>query len=191
MLYLPPQWAHDGISLDAECMTYSVGFRSPQRGGLAGELALRMTEDHEDEVLYRDPAQPATARPAEMPAGLVDFGREGLRRLLADDEALRLALGEVLTEPKPRVWFSEPDAHWSPGPVVLDRRTRMLYDDRHVFINGEALRASGKDAERLRMLADTRSLDSRSVRGGSPALQHVLAEWHAAGWLHVQESQDG
>ncbi len=191
MLYLPPQWAHDGIALDAECMTYSVGFRSPQRGGLAGELALRMTEDHEDEVLYRDPAQQATTRPAEMPAGLVDFGREGLRRLLADDEALRLALGEVLTEPKPRVWFSEPDAPWLPGRVVLDRRTRMLYDDRHVFINGEALRASGKDAERLRMLADTRSLDNRSVRGGSPALQHVLAEWHAAGWLHVQESQDG
>ncbi|MDV7392183.1 winged helix domain-containing protein, partial [Arthrospira platensis SPKY1] len=127
----------------------------------------------------------------EMPEGLVDFGREGLRRLLADDEALRLALGEVLTEPKPRVWFSEPDAPWSPGPVVLDRRTRMLYDDRRVFINGEALRASGKDAQRLRMLADTRSLDSRSVRSGSPALQNVLAEWHSAGWLHVQESSDG
>jgi 50S ribosomal protein L16 3-hydroxylase len=28
MLYLPPQYAHDGVAI-GECMTYSVGFRAP------------------------------------------------------------------------------------------------------------------------------------------------------------------
>jgi 50S ribosomal protein L16 3-hydroxylase len=188
MLYLPPQWAHDGVSLDDECMTYSVGFRTPARGGLAAELAMRMAEEHEDALCYRDPAQPATPNPAELPAGLLAFGQEGLRRLLADEAALRLALGEVLTEPKPRVWFGEPMQGWHSGAVKLDRRTRMLYDEQYVFINGEALRAAGKDAQLLRALADQRCLDARHVAHASPAAKAVLAQWHASGWLHLQET---
>ncbi|MFM6620953.1 MAG: cupin domain-containing protein [Dolichospermum sp.] len=31
MLYLPPKWAHDGVA-EGECMTWSIGFRSPQAG---------------------------------------------------------------------------------------------------------------------------------------------------------------
>eukprot|EP00953_Heterococcus_sp_UTEX-ZZ885_P021142 11804-Heterococcus_DN1.PRE.3 len=29
VLYLPPRWAHHGISLDEDCMTYSIGFSAP------------------------------------------------------------------------------------------------------------------------------------------------------------------
>ena len=45
MLYLPPRWAHDGVAVGDDCMTYSVGFRVPQRGGLAGELLQRMADE--------------------------------------------------------------------------------------------------------------------------------------------------
>ena len=184
MLYLPPRWAHDGVADGGECMTYSIGFRVPQRGGLAGELAQRLADDHEDELLYRDPQQPATAQPAAMPAGLMDFAREGLQRLLADEQALARALGEVMSEPKPRVWFDEPAQAWQVGAVVLDRRTRMLYDERHVFINGESFRAAGADARLLRQLADQRRLEAPQVARASAAVQAWLAEAHASGWLH-------
>ena len=184
MLYLPPRWAHDGVADGGECMTYSIGFRVPQRGGLAGELAQRLADDHEDELLYRDPRQPATAQPAAMPAGLMDFAREGLQRLLADEQALARALGEVMSEPKPRVWFDEPAQAWQVGAVVLDRRTRMLYDERHVFINGESFRAAGADARLLRQLADQRRLEAPQVARASAAVQAWLAEAHASGWLH-------
>ncbi|WP_052231413.1 JmjC domain-containing protein [Tepidimonas taiwanensis] len=185
MLYLPPRWAHDGVAEGDDCMTYSIGFRVPQRGGLAAELAQRLADDHEDEALYRDPQQPATAEPARIPAGLHAFAREGLQRLLADDRALACALGEVLTEPKPRVWFEPTDAPWIPGAVVLDRRTRMAYDDHHVFINGEALIARGRDARLMRRLADTRRLEAEDVRRASDDVRDVLAQWFAAGWLHA------
>ncbi len=185
MLYLPPRWAHDGVAEGDDCMTYSIGFRVPQRGGLAAELVQRLADDHEDEALYRDPQQPATAEPARIPAGLHAFAREGLQRLLADDRALACALGEVLTEPKPRVWFEPTDAPWIPGAVVLDRRTRMAYDDHHVFINGEALIARGRDARLMRRLADTRRLEAEDVRRASDDVRDVLAQWFAAGWLHA------
>src|SRR5690606_4184320 len=137
MLYLPPRWAHDGVAVGGDCMTYSIGFRVPQRGGLAGELLQRMADEFEDTTLYADRSQLATSTPAAMPPALEAFAADALQRLLAQRQALACALGEVMTEPKPRVWFVPPAGNWSPGALRLDRRTRMMYDDRHVFINGE------------------------------------------------------
>ncbi|MEW6481295.1 MAG: cupin domain-containing protein [Pseudomonadota bacterium] len=184
MLYLPPKWAHDGVAVGGDCMTYSVGFRVPQRGGLAAELVQRMADAFEDSTLYRDPGQPATATPAAMPAALADFAAEGLRKLVEDRASLACALGEVMTEPKPRVWFDEASAPWTPGALRLDRRTRMMYDRQHVFINGEGFRAAGADARLMHQLADQRVLSARAVQRASTDAQLLLQEWHEAGWLH-------
>lgn len=184
MLYLPPKWAHDGVAEGGECMTYSIGFRVPQRGGLAAELAARLGDMLEDETLYRDAHQAATATPGQVPTGLQAFAQDGLQRLLADPVALGCALGEVMTEPKPKVWFEEPDVPWVPGSVILDRRTRMMYDAHHVFINGEAYRAAGRDATLMRSLADQRQLPDAQVRRASAGAQALLADWFSAGWLH-------
>ncbi len=187
MLYLPPRWAHDGIAEGGDCMTCSIGFRSPQRGGLAAELLQRLADEHEDTALYRDPGQGATAAPAAMPPALGVFAAEAMQRLMSDQRLLDCVLGEVLTEPKPRVWFDEPAQAWSEGAVRLDRRTRMLYDASHVFINGESLRAAGADARLMRRLADDRALSAHSVRRASAGARAVLAQWHEAGWLHRAE----
>lgn len=188
MLYLPPRWAHDGVAEGGDCMTCSIGFRSPQRGGLAGELVQRLADEYEDVALYRDPAQPASAAPAAVPEALAGFAAEALQRLVADRSLLDCVLGEVLTEPKPRVWFDEAVSPWTVGAVRLDRRTRMLYDRRHVFINGESLRAGGADARLMRSLADNRVLDAARVGRASADAQELLAQWHAAGWLHRVEN---
>lgn len=188
MLYLPPKWAHDGVAVEGECMTYSVGFRVPQRGGLAGEIAQRLADDHEDETLYRDPDQSATQQPGRIPAGLQAFTADALQRLLEQPEDMARALGEVMTEPKPKVWFEEPEGDWTPGAIQLDRRSRMMYDEHHIFINGEAYRAAGKDAELMRRLADERRLDARAVRGASKGAKALLDEWFVAGWLHIQQT---
>ena len=56
-------------------MTCSVGFRVPTAGELARELLSRLADDAEEDTLYRDPKQRATAHPAEVPAALADFAR--------------------------------------------------------------------------------------------------------------------
>lgn len=184
MLYLPPRWAHDGVAVGGDCSTYSIGFRAPQRGGLAGELLQRMADDLQDDTLYRDPRQSATANPAAMPVALRDFALDAMQRLLADRRSLACALGEVLTEPKPRIWFDEASGTWTPGALRLDRRTRMMYDEHHVFINGESFRAGGADARLMRKLADERGLAEREVRQASEDAKALLQDWFEAGWLH-------
>ncbi|MDE2455989.1 MAG: cupin domain-containing protein, partial [Burkholderiales bacterium] len=139
LLYLPPGWGHDGVA-EGECMTASAGFRVPSQQGLAREIVQRLAEDEDDAPrrLYRDPRQPAAERPAEIPAPLADFARRAVQQALERAGALERALGEVLSEPKPRVWF-EGRAPLRPGQgVVVDAKTRMLYDARHLFVNGES-----------------------------------------------------
>ncbi len=188
LLYLPPSWAHEGVAVCGDCMTCSIGMRAPQRGALAGELAQRLAETCDDPVLYRDARQPPTASPAEIPPTLARFAADAVRRLAADGPLVERALGEVLSEPKPRVWFTKRAAARRRRAVVLDRRTRMLYDARHVFINGEAVPVRGKDAAPLRRLANERGLDAGTVRRASRSVKALLAAWLAAGWLHEQPS---
>ncbi|MBK6612713.1 cupin domain-containing protein [Ottowia sp.] len=187
MLYLPPRWAHDGVAL-GECMTYSIGFRQPARGELARELLQRLADEAGDglgDAAYRDPGQAAVAAPGAVPPAMFDFARDAVERALRDPAQLAMLLGEWLTEPKPNVWFDTPPARGdAAGGVALDRRTRMMYDERHVFINGEGYRASGRDARLMRQLADERSLGAGQVARLSEDAQFLLAQWKEAGWLH-------
>ncbi len=187
MLYLPPKYAHDGIA-EGECMTWSIGFRSPGEGELARELLQGLADEaceRVGEAVYRDPKQPAVAQPGAIPEALLDFAREALRKAQSDPDALALLLGEHLTEPKAQVWF-EPDAraHLRPGQgVALDRRSRMMYDTRHIFLNGEGFRVGGRDARTLRVLADQRHLPAPALAQLSASARQAVAEWLAQGWL--------
>ncbi|HEX7865340.1 MAG TPA: cupin domain-containing protein [Variovorax sp.] len=195
MLYLPPRYAHDGVAVGDDCMTCSIGLRSSALGELGADLLARMAqayaEDLEDAgpaelARYRDPAQPAVDAPGAMPAALQGFARKAIEAALRDPDAIDRALGESLTEPKANVWFGEggeaPDAMQH---VALDRRTRMLYDARHIYINGESFRAGGADATLMRKLADRRSLGPRELARASEGALALLSEWCEAGWLHA------
>lgn len=187
MLYLPPRYAHDGIAEGGDCMTYSIGFRSPGRGELAQELLQRLAEDAPDAVgegVYRDPTQAAVSTPAAIPADLQDFARQAVQAALKDPLALPRVLGETLSEPKSSVWFEGGAAAQTDGRVVLDRRTRMMYDEHHIFINGESYRASGRDATLMRRLADQRGLEARDLARASEAALSLLDAWCEAGWAH-------
>ena len=191
MLYLPPRYAHDGVALE-ECMTYSIGFRAPGRGELAGELLQRLAEDAMDEAgaaLYQDAAQAAVSAPGEMPPELIKFAQAALQKALGNPTVLQRALGECLSEPKASVWFEDGTAASplrisSSSGLRLDRRTKMLFDDRHVFINGESYAASGRDALLMRRFANERRLQPETLQRASEGAKSLLCNWLEAGWIH-------
>ena len=211
MLYLPPQMAHDGIAI-GECMTISIGFKSPSQA----DLACGMLEAAADQImarsgkaagpyadpplpgpgftgLYRDPDQPATQNPASMPEPLVAAALAAVGKIGFDDALAQRFLGCWLTEPHASVQFDGADEaedldvldSWpDSGAIALDRRTRMLYRGRSIYINGELAPAPSSAA--LRELADRRvlALDTATGRNASAATRECLAEWIAAGWVH-------
>ncbi len=118
-------------------------------------------------VHYRDPTQPALANAGRDAAALQAFAREAVLAAAArrrchrsrprrvDDRAQADGLVRC-TARRPTRW----------SDVALDRRTRMLYDARHLYINGESFRAGGRDATLMRKLADQRALGPRDLRRG-------------------------
>ena len=195
MLYLPPNWAHDGIA-EGECMTCSIGFRAATRSEFGREVLQRSLDAAADaegadgassSPLYRDPHQAPTTTPARVPESMQAFAADAVRRVVGNAQALACSLGEWLSEPKPQVWFDEGGPLGPKSGVRLDDRSRMLWDDWHVFLNGESYRAGGRDARLMRELADRRRLSAAQRARLGPEAASLLAEWAAAGWLHPED----
>jgi 50S ribosomal protein L16 3-hydroxylase len=185
MLYLPPRYAHDGVA-QGECMTYSIGFRAPAQGEWAQDLMQRLADVAGDATgaRYADRDQAAIALSGTIPAALQEFARRAVEKVFSDPLAFERSVGESLTEPKANVFFT-PNAPTLGGGIALDRRTRMLYDEGHVFINGEAYRAGGTDFALLKDLANLRNLSERQIKGLSPQARGLLQEWLEIGWIHA------
>jgi 50S ribosomal protein L16 3-hydroxylase len=186
MLYLPPRYAHDGVA-QGECMTYSIGFRAPDQVELAQALLQGMAEQLAQSILpkrYRDPGQSASDCPAQIPLALQAFAQDALNNALRDPDMLARTLGEHLSEPAEAVWFQPREsARGLQHGVCLDRGTRMLYDAKHIFINGESFEASGRDAQLVRQLADFHFLDSRDCARLTKGAAQLLVQWLESGWL--------
>ena len=195
MLYLPPMYAHEGVAV-GECMTYSIGFRAPAELELARELLQRFADDtleaeeEEKKILYKDTKQVAVEEPALIPSALLDFAKQAVEKAMSDPDALARTLGEYLTEPKANVWFDEPEPD-SEEDIILTRqnrvdlhpRSQMLFDARHIFLNGESWRAAGADAKLMQKLANQRFLEPKDLNKASDGAMALLQEWADTGWL--------
>jgi 50S ribosomal protein L16 3-hydroxylase len=194
MLYLPPKYAHDGVAV-GECMTYSIGFRSPSYQELGEAFLQFMAETIDLPGRYADPGLSATRHPAQIDQTMLTTVATQLRKIRFSDEDITVFLGEYLSEPKPSVFFSGPARKQTPASfrkaairrgIRLDSKTRMLYRGSKVFINGESFAVSRPDGALLKPLADQRWLDGAAISGASDDLAEALHAWHASGWLELK-----
>ena len=193
MLYLPPQYAHDGVAIDA-CTTYSIGFRAPG----ATELAAAFLDFLRDELdlpgRYADPDLAPVRAPAEIGPAMRRRCAQLLEGIAWDRTTVARFLGCWLSEPKPHVFFVAPQPALSPAAfrarmakhgVRLDTRTQLLYDPVHLFINGAALSWPAGGGATLRQLANTRSLAARLAASMPPETARILYNWYRDGYLHA------
>ncbi len=192
MLYLPPHWAHDGVAI-GECMTYSIGFRAPSWQELGEAFLNFMADNVELPGRYADPGLAVSQHPAKIGDDMLERVTRQLEKLSARPDDMAIFLGEHLTEPKPTVWFTAPDKPVSLARFVaaaqkrglrLDRKSRMLYRSKWVFINGESVQPTGADRRLLQELADQRQLAPGKLDAASTDLQESLHQWALDGWLH-------
>ncbi len=201
MLYLPPHIAHDGIAI-GECMTCSIGFRSPSTAELTNQFLYYLAErgserEPASESRYRDPQQPAVAHPAQLPPALVSRVSSLLAKVRWNDGDVASFLGTYLSEPKPNVVYDPPEraldearfvARAAKEGIRLDRRTILLYDSRWYFLNGEQHPLAGAK-KWLPALADSRCLSGKRfvTLSDDSSVTVLLHEWYCAGWIQMGE----
>jgi 50S ribosomal protein L16 3-hydroxylase len=171
------------------------GDNEDENGDVAGEstanaASKNIAKNIANKMLYKDPKQEAVEEPAQIPPALLDFAKAAVEKAMSDPDALARNLGEYLTEPKANVWFDEPEPE-SEEDIILTRqnrvdlhpRSQMLFDARHIFLNGESWRAAGKDAVLMQRLANQRFLEPKDLTKASDGAMALLQEWADAGWL--------
>ncbi|MGM0564989.1 MAG: cupin domain-containing protein [Pseudomonadota bacterium] len=99
MLYLPPGIAHYGVSMDDDCMTWSVGFRAPGWASLALDLVDTVTASLDESQRYSDADLPPQENPAELSAESTGRVRRELEQLLnLDPETFQSWLGRAVSQ---------------------------------------------------------------------------------------------
>ena len=193
MLYLPPQYAHDGVAI-GECMTYSIGFRAPSFQEI-GESFLQFMSDSIDlPGRYADPELKSSDHPAEISQSLLGTLSAELAKIKFTKDDMTIFLGEHLTEPKSSVFFTSPEKTLAPkrfnasaqkSGVSLSLKTQMLYMGKNIFINGESFSVSKKDQLTLSTLANQRFLTGSDIASASDDVLEAFCIWYEDGWLEL------
>lgn len=189
LLYLPPHWAHDGIAV-GECMTYSVGFRSPAAQELADEFLTYLQERVDLDGIYADPDLQLQDHPAEISKDMVLKVADMIARIRWDNDDIRNFIGCWLTEPKPQIYFDAPEeepdfdeftAHVRSQGLRLDVKSQLLFSENCLFINGEPVSVESCDLAWMQTLAD------RRCQNAAPDLTsgtlQTLFEWYSCGFV--------
>ncbi len=189
MLYLPPEWAHDGVA-EGECMTWSIGFRAFPIQELAEQFLVHLEDRISLAGRYSDPGLRQQKHPAEIGRDMIDSVSGQIERIRWNRQTVADFLGCTLSEPKSHVFFSPPDSPLSLKQfstrakklgVRLDAKTQMLFTGTRFFINGEPAEVPRADGAAMRQLADERKI--RALASVSPAGLALLHGWYLDGFL--------
>jgi len=189
MLYLPPHCAHNGIAED-ECMTYSIGFRTPAYQELAEQFLVYMQDRVCVDGMYADPALKTQKHPSEIGADMLQQVQHAINRVQWNKRDIADFLGCYLSDPKPHIFFEPPHQPLSrtrfeqtlqTRGVVLDLKTQMLCHDGAIFINGETHPVNKETYRALRALADARQLDAAPKL--PPQALDLLYRWYTEGYI--------
>ncbi|MFN6936038.1 MAG: JmjC domain-containing protein [Tsuneonella sp.] len=123
ILYVPPGFAHDGVAVGDDCMTYSIGFRAPSRSDLLSAWTDRVLETLREDDRYADPGLAPQANPGEITPEALDRLQAMAIDALRDRSEFRSWFGEYVTAPR------DDRMDWAPEePVAMADLARMAAD---------------------------------------------------------------
>jgi 50S ribosomal protein L16 3-hydroxylase len=121
ILYVPPRFAHNGVAVGDDCMTYSIGFRAPSRGELIGGWCDDLLAEMDDGDRYTDPGLTPQTNPGEISSEALAALHTMVTEKLTDRAAFTRWFGTYATTRK------YPDMDWHPDePMALDELRQHL-----------------------------------------------------------------
>lgn len=192
MLYLPPHCGHNGIAED-DCMTYSIGFRTPAYQELAEQFLVYMQDRVCVDGIYADPDLQQQTHPSEIGPQMLAQVSRAINQIQWNERDIADFLGCYLSEPKPHIFFDTPEKPLKQERFAsdlakygcrLDLKTQMLSRPDRIFINGLPISPSAPDFATLLELADNRALPPAEF---SASLVEQLHAWYQDGYLLINK----
>jgi 50S ribosomal protein L16 3-hydroxylase len=197
ILYVPPRFAHNGVAVGDDCMTYSVGFRAPSRSELIAGWCDDLADQLSDEDRYSDPGLIAQPNPGEITAEALVKLHTLVTEKLADRIAFARWFGGYSTTRK------YPDIDWGPEePVGIDELHAILAKRKPLlrnpasrfsfiradagtvllFVDGEEFTCEGESAHFAESLCAAEQLDVTDSSTATGALLLTLFNMGSIGF---------
>jgi 50S ribosomal protein L16 3-hydroxylase len=119
ILYVPPSFAHDGVAVSDDCMTYSIGCRAPSRAELIAGWSEYLVAQLHDDDRYADPDLTAQQNPGEVSAEAIGRLHAMFAEKALDRGAFTAWFGHFNTLPKRTELEWQADGPTDPGHVRL------------------------------------------------------------------------
>ncbi len=162
LLYLPPGFAHHGISQDMQCMTWSFGFKAPSAAAMLADFARFLASRLSDELLFQDSGLALQKNPGEITKKTQEKLLQMLKDNFVTDETIFSEwIGRFLTESGNTGWQT-PNADQIESHDLINEldQAKTFYrctQSRLAFISGEkrcTLFANGEAYNSSRELAE-------------------------------------
>lgn len=205
VLYLPPCYAHWGISRSDDCMTYSVGFRAPSHAELLSDYCDARLLSLSDQQRFSDPQLRPQQLPGEISGDALDQVHDILQSLLDDPQQLATWFGRMMTRPKYQeaasaVEDSDHSDDWQSEQVIIrnpavrfatygftngDPNSLKSDTGQLLFVDGQSYCCEQKMIELARLLADYSQYDTEQLLRfrNDPACSQLLQIFFSKGYL--------
>ncbi|MEP7727882.1 cupin domain-containing protein [Marinomonas primoryensis] len=100
ILYLPPNFAHNGRAIDDDCMTYSIGFRAPSLQDALTGVRDKLCETVNVKDRFAAPETGKREHNAQIHSDDIAYLQAELTRLINQPDLLANWLGETMSESK-------------------------------------------------------------------------------------------
>ncbi|MEP7222254.1 MAG: cupin domain-containing protein [Novosphingobium sp.] len=189
ILYLPPRFAHDGVALGDDCMTYSIGFRAPSRGELIADWCDDLVAAMDDDDRYADPGLPGQPNPGEITTAALSALHAMVTEKLHDREAFARWFGSFATTrkysdldfaPEEPVSVADVADELAAGAVVQrNPASRFSFVEQGpeavlLFVDGECLDCAGEAARFARHLCGEPCFVADSEMAGCAAVVKLV-----------------
>jgi 50S ribosomal protein L16 3-hydroxylase len=153
ILYVPAGKAHWGTATSDDCITLSVGFRSPSEKELVAHLLEGIIDKCAENLRFQDPVSDTNTHPSKISISTQQQVTQLLQQLSQDNiqQAAQQAFGELVTEP--RYFLSEESmgevsehdfpsqlnqmvSECSAISIYSPVSTRLAFSEIGLFING-------------------------------------------------------
>jgi len=205
MLYVPPGIAHDGVAMDDDCMTYSIGFRAPSRRELIANWGDDDVSGMSEDDRYSDVGLSAQDNPGEISKAAMAKLHAMVDDNLAEPEEFARWFGEYNSEPK------YPEMDWRPDEILdvadvaaitasgasitRNAASRFAYTEHDgllmLFADGESFDCEGEAAEFAKQLCAATELALSEDELNSNAILELLMHLYNQGSIAFADGQDG
>ena len=164
IVYIPPKIAHHGVSLDDECLTLSIGYRSYSINEMSE--ALDLPQKSESNIYFKDPIWDSNQQSAEIPQIAIDAVKIFLKTKSLPDDYFGCFVTKLDSEDDKK--FNEIIASYKQDQIhtgvtyELKPLCRIAYQHSNgellVFVNGEVFDSSNIEDEIIIDFCNTKKI---------------------------------